>query len=158
MSLGAGPGRRTVVAADETPQKAFLRERFKAKCIERAQRSRERVVKGKRFAGSDTSSDGFDEMMDCVEDEDDDDDDVMQDEVCLSHFCLVLKFLFCSLENPTQLFRRIVQNTERIRKHSYRLSYNFEVGSSIDPNMEDVPGWEAELQGTYTVTPQILYH
>ena len=38
-------------------------------------------------------------------------------------------------------------NTSRKQKHSYRLSYAYEVGSSIDPDMEDVGKWEHELQG-----------
>lgn len=34
------------------------------------------------------------------------------------------------------------------RRHNFRLSYAQDVGSSIDPNMEDVVGWEHDLQGT----------
>jgi hypothetical protein len=60
----------------------LLRERFKARCLERAQKARERAVKGKRWDdGSDRSSDGFDEAMDCG-DEEDGDDMIMGDEVC----------------------------------------------------------------------------
>lgn len=43
-------------------------------------------------------------------------------------------------------------NTSRKQKHSYRLSYAYEVGSSVDPDIEDVGQWEDELQGTS------LYH
>lgn len=74
--------------------------------------------------------------MDC--DEDEDDESVMQDE----------------------LFRRIIANTTHKRNHSYRLSYSFDVGSSFDPDMEDVDRWESELQempnDSYSVTPEDL--
>lgn len=62
----------------EAPQKTFLREKFKARCLERAQKARERAIRGRRW--SDPSSDGFDDAMDC-EGEEEDDESVMQDEV-----------------------------------------------------------------------------
>jgi hypothetical protein len=68
----------------EDPQKAFLREKFKARCFERAARAREKAIRGKRYA-SEASSDGFDDAMDDDDDEEDD-DDIMQDEVRSSHF------------------------------------------------------------------------
>ncbi|EGO03338.1 hypothetical protein SERLA73DRAFT_174788 [Serpula lacrymans var. lacrymans S7.3] len=106
----------------EDPQRSFLRERFKVRCFERAQRQRERVVQGKRRS-SDASSDLLDEGgMDCEEEEED--DMVMQDE----------------------LFRRIMSNANHKRRHSYRLSYSHDVGSSFDPDMEDVSHWEDELR------------
>lgn len=71
----------------EDPQKAFLREKFKARCFERAARAREKAVKGKRYA-SEASSDGFDYAMD--DDDDEDDDDIMQDEVGFSYFYLLV--------------------------------------------------------------------
>jgi hypothetical protein len=40
-----------------------------------------------------------------------------------------------------------MDNTSRKRKHSYRLSYACEVGSSLDPDMEDIGQWEDELRG-----------
>ena len=33
------------------------------------------------------------------------------------------------------------------QQHSFRLSYQLEVGSSVDPDMEDISCWEHELQG-----------
>lgn len=78
----------------------------------------------------------FDSEMDC--DEDEDDESVMQDE----------------------LFRRIIANTAHKQNHSYRLSYSYDVGSSFDPDMEDVDRWECELQempnDSYSVTPEDL--
>ena len=33
------------------------------------------------------------------------------------------------------------------QQHNFRLSYQLEVGSSFDPDMEDISRWEHELQG-----------
>jgi hypothetical protein len=68
---------RTSNQTSEDPQKAFLRERFQARCREHAQKQRERVVNSRR--SSDKYSDVF---MDCDDDEEESDDVVMQDEVC----------------------------------------------------------------------------
>ena len=67
----------------EDPQKSFLREKFKARCLERAVRAREKAIRGKRYA-SNASSDYFDDAMD--DDEEEDDDDIMQDEVTFRSF------------------------------------------------------------------------
>jgi len=40
-----------------------------------------------------------------------------------------------------------MENTNRKQKHSYRVSYAVEVGSSFDPNIEDIDYWEQELAG-----------
>lgn len=67
--------------AVDDPQKTFLRERFKARCFERAVKAREAAVRKRRWSESEASSDGFD--IDCQDDDmEDDDDTVMQDEVC----------------------------------------------------------------------------
>ncbi|KAI0341448.1 hypothetical protein BDW22DRAFT_1359005 [Trametopsis cervina] len=108
---------------EETPGKTFLRERFKARCLERAARDRERKIAGKRRA-SDWSSDGPDEVMDW----EDEDEDVM-----------ILNDAF---------FSRIMASVRHQKQHSYRLSYAQEVGSSFDPDLEDVTTWEDELQET----------
>jgi len=110
---------RTSSQTSEEPQKAFLRERFQARCREHAQKLRQRAVDSRR--NSDRYSDVF---MDCDDDDDESDDVVMQDE----------------------LFRRIMQSTNHKKKHSYRVSYALEVGSSFDPDMEDPSSWESELQ------------
>jgi len=62
----------------ENPQKTFLRDRFKARCLERAQKQRHDKVQKQRTPSS--SDVFFDCEMDC--DEDEDDELVMQDEVC----------------------------------------------------------------------------
>ena len=59
-------------------QKLSLRNRFKARCFERAAKAREKAIKGKRYANQ-LSSDDF--CMDYVDEEDDDDEDIMQVEV-----------------------------------------------------------------------------
>ncbi|KAF8067940.1 hypothetical protein FPV67DRAFT_1494298, partial [Lyophyllum atratum] len=114
---GGGVG---VIPVAEDPQKAFLREKFKARCFERAARARAKAVRGKRYL-SEASSDGFEEAMD--DDDEEDDDAIMHDE----------------------LFRRIMENANRKDKHSFRVSYAHEVGSSFDPDMENVEEWEQDL-------------
>jgi len=104
----------------EAPQKTFLRERFRARCFERAARAKEKAVSVKRYA-SEASSDGFDEAMD--DEDEEDDDDIMQDE----------------------LFSRIMANASSKQRHSYRVSYAHDVGSSFDPDLEDIDEWEREL-------------
>jgi len=62
------------------PQKTFLRDRLKARCLERAVKARERAIRGRRYsARSEPSSD--DVEMD--EDEEEGDEDIMQDEVSI---------------------------------------------------------------------------
>ena len=43
-------------------------------------------------------------------------------------------------------------NATRKEHHSYRVSYAQEVGSSFDPDLEDVATWEQELAGMYVTT------
>ncbi|KIK90592.1 hypothetical protein PAXRUDRAFT_831567 [Paxillus rubicundulus Ve08.2h10] len=101
----------------EDPQKSFLRERFQARCRERAQKLRERAVSSRRSSGASS-----DEFMDC--DEEETEDAIMQDE----------------------LFRRIVQSANHKKQYAYRVSYSLEVGSSFDPDLEDASVWESELR------------
>ncbi|KAH9477567.1 hypothetical protein JR316_0009789 [Psilocybe cubensis] len=125
FSRTRGPSRRSASssAVDSDPQRTFLRDRLQARCLERATKARERAVSKTRQFGFGPSSD--DQAMDDGDDGEEDDDDIMQDE----------------------LFRRIVANANRREKHSYRLSYAQEVGSSFDPELEDISSWEAELSG-----------
>jgi len=68
-------------SADTDPQKVSLRDRFKARCLERAVRARAKAIRGKRYGDlQDPSSDDF--QMD--DDDSEDDEDIMQDEVCLT--------------------------------------------------------------------------
>jgi hypothetical protein len=124
----------------EAPQKTFLRERFRARCFERAARAREKAVSVKRYA-SEASSDGFDEAMD--DEDEEDDDDIMQDEVRFNHLPLLIFRVLFSL----QLFSRIMANASSKQRHSYRVSYAHDVGSSFDPDLEDIDEWERELDG-----------
>ena len=59
-------------------QKLSLRNRFKARCFERAAKAREKAIKGKRYA----NQLGSDDFMD-YDDDDEDEEDIMQDEVCV---------------------------------------------------------------------------
>ncbi|KAI0826530.1 hypothetical protein BC628DRAFT_237963 [Trametes gibbosa] len=131
---GSAAGSGSAVPTEEAPRKAFLRERLKARCIERAVRKRERAIqRGSRHLSSGGSSDGVDEMMD----EDEEDEDVMLND---------------------ELFRRIVESAKSKQRHAYRLSYAYDVGSSFDPDMEDPQSWEEDLgvPQTTSVSPDDL--
>jgi len=43
-----------------------------------------------------------------------------------------------------------MKSAQHRQRHSYRLSFQNEVGSSLDPNIEDIAEWERKLQGTVT--------
>lgn len=80
MFSGSSGGKGLDLLSGEGSQKSFLREKFKARCIERAVKARAKAVRGKRYTGtSEASSDGFDDAMD---EDDDEDEDILQDEVC----------------------------------------------------------------------------
>ncbi|KAK0500755.1 hypothetical protein EDD18DRAFT_1279956 [Armillaria luteobubalina] len=108
----------------EQSQKEFLRQRFQTRCFQRAAKARECAVKRKRHAHSD---DVFDDAMN-------DDKEETEDEI--------LKDVF---------FQRIVEHANRQTQHAYKLSYADEVGSSLDPDMEDLGAWEAELHDTISL-------
>ncbi|KAH6908811.1 hypothetical protein BKA70DRAFT_1103199 [Coprinopsis sp. MPI-PUGE-AT-0042] len=136
----------------EDPHRTLLRERFKQRCFERAAKARDRAVKAKRksegfsfdeamdgtsrgrsalgkadFKGKGRASrDGDSGMDEDADDSEEDDSSIMDDE----------------------LFRRIMADVNRRTLHSYRVSFQQEVGSSFDPDMEDVSRWEEDLQGT----------
>jgi hypothetical protein len=48
-------------------------------------------------------------------------------------------------------------NATRKEHHSYRVSYAQEVGSSFDPDLEDVATWEQELAGMYMLRPLLFF-
>jgi hypothetical protein len=82
----------------EDPLKSIMKQKFRARCLERAAKAREEQVRRRRYTSgypsSEPSSDGFDEAMD--DDDEDDDDAAMQGEVrpCLS-FCTRVKMVNC---------------------------------------------------------------
>ncbi|KAI0694197.1 hypothetical protein BC835DRAFT_1415451 [Cytidiella melzeri] len=122
--LSAPPPRlESSETAEEAPGKKFLRERFKARCLDRAVKDRERKISGKRRA-SDWSSDGPDEMMDWDDEDEDEDESMLND----------------------AFFSRIMASVKHQRQHSYRVSYAQDVGSSFDPDIEDLDQWEHELR------------
>ncbi|KAL4259621.1 hypothetical protein AB1N83_008218 [Pleurotus pulmonarius] len=122
-SGGSGGGSTSPLVEDA--HRDLIRERFKARCLQRAKEARNRAIKQKRYDYN--SSDGMagsdDTVMDEDEGEGEDDEDILQDE----------------------LFRRIMNNAARKFQHSYRVSYAQDVGSSFDPDMEDIAAWEQEL-------------
>ncbi|KAF7422700.1 hypothetical protein PC9H_010856 [Pleurotus ostreatus] len=122
-SGGSGGGIASPIVEDA--HRDMIRERFKARCLQRAKEARDRSIKQKRYEynSSDSIAGSDDTVMDEDEGDDDDDEDILQDE----------------------LFRRIMNNAARKSQHSYRVSYAQDVGSSFDPDMEDVAAWEQEL-------------
>ena len=90
---------------------------------------------------SEFSSDGPDDMMDFEGSEDE--DAILNDEVTTSaSFWHITASLVVF-----QLFGRIMTSVKRKQQHQYRLSYAQEVGSSFDPDFDDVTKWENELRG-----------
>lgn len=80
--LNFGQPSDSAASAGETPRTAVLRERLKARCIERARQDREEKLKRKRaLLSSEPSSEGFDETMDYEDEDDEDEDAVFNDEV-----------------------------------------------------------------------------
>ncbi|KAI0293938.1 hypothetical protein BC826DRAFT_1013370 [Russula brevipes] len=104
----------------ENPRSALLRYRLRQRCASRAQEARTKRVERERRRNG-LSSDGEDMSM---ESDEEDDDDVLNDE----------------------LFRRIIASVRHKQRHSYRLSFQNEVGSSLDPDMEDIAELERALQ------------
>ena len=86
---GGGYHYITTPSRSDSP-KLSLRNRFKARCFERAAKAREKAIKGKRYANHQRQlSSGDDFFMDDDDDDDDDDEedeDIMQDEVCVLCF------------------------------------------------------------------------
>ncbi|EMD30727.1 hypothetical protein CERSUDRAFT_120330 [Gelatoporia subvermispora B] len=105
----------------EAPRKAVLRERFRARCMERERRRSARM----------------DDDMEGEDVDDDEGEEMLNDE----------------------LMKRIMQSAQRKKAHRYRVEYQWEVGSSFDPDMEDVAEWEAHLgalEEQQIVTPEEL--
>jgi len=61
----------------DNPPKLSMREKFRARCIERAVKERKRAIAGKRYVDTEPSSDDY-QMND---DESEDEEDIMKDEV-----------------------------------------------------------------------------
>ncbi|KAH7878201.1 uncharacterized protein C8R40DRAFT_1222017 [Lentinula edodes] len=121
-------GSRTIGSPNTTgadSQKAMLRDRFKQRCLKRAERARAKAHASKRK--SSPNSDVFNVAMD--DDMEESDGDLMQDE----------------------LYQRIMINQSHKQRHAYLRSYYSEVGSSFDPDMEDAAEWEHELHGMFSL-------
>ena len=87
----------TSAPTEEPPRKAFLRERLQARCLERAQKKRERAIaQGRRHMSSEPSSDGLEDMMD---EDDEDEENMLNDEVrrsCRCHSCRAGRLTHCA--------------------------------------------------------------
>jgi len=111
-----------VPGESDNPHASLLRGRLKERCARRAQQARTKRVEMERRKSA-LSSDCEDVDMDS--DEENDEDMALNDE----------------------LFRRIIASASQKHRYSYRLSFQNEVGSSIDPDLEDIASWERSLQG-----------
>jgi hypothetical protein len=98
----------TTTATTTTPsrpdsQKLSLRNRFKARCFERAAKAREKAIKGKRYANQFGSSDDY--IMDDDDEDEDEDEDIMQDEVCvIIYFFNTVFFEDINIASETSFF------------------------------------------------------
>lgn len=85
----------------EDPIKSMMKQKFRARCLERAAKAREEQVRRRRYSSgypsSEPSSDGFDQAMD--EDDEEDEDAVVQDEVriLVPPCILVKKLIACAV-------------------------------------------------------------
>jgi hypothetical protein len=78
-------------ASEESTRTLLMRERFRARCVERAQRERERNVQRARFGDSSDVGSSDVEMED-----EEDDDCILSDEVCVSLLlCIKTNGLSC---------------------------------------------------------------
>jgi len=112
------------VAASPGDVENNLRDRLRQRCAHRAQRAHTKRVQRDRRRNGLSSSDG--EEMD-VESDDDEENEV-------------------ELGLNDELFHRIIDSAKHKHRYSYRLSFQNDVGSSIDPDMDDVAEWERNLQ------------
>jgi hypothetical protein len=136
----------TVPGESDNPHASLLRGRLKERCARRAQQARTKRVEMERRKSS-LSSDCEDVDMDS--DEENDEDAALNDEVCHGSSGFIL--YRASDTEIFQLFRRIIASASQKHRCSYRLSFQNEVGSSIDPDLEDIASWERSLQGTTAI-------
>ncbi|KAF5380723.1 hypothetical protein D9757_007097 [Collybiopsis confluens] len=107
-------------------QQAILKDRLKSRCVERAQKARRQAYVSKRRSDP---SHIFDDAMD-----DDEGDDAIESE----------------------LFARVVRHQAREERQEYRRSYYADMGTSFDPDLEDITAWEDELQTVMEEHSQVL--
>lgn len=101
------------------------------------------------------SSDGFEYDDDAEMEENGSQDaegDVLDDEVRVRLVHLDFPWAY----PMSQLFRRIMASARHKQHHNFCLSYQLEVGSSVDPDMEDISRWEHELEGLTPLTPSAV--
>ncbi|KAF5350796.1 hypothetical protein D9758_010356 [Tetrapyrgos nigripes] len=105
--------------ASQSETHAVLRDKFRFRCMERAERSRRKAVESKRRA-----RDGDDVFMDDGGDDEETDEQLMSDE----------------------FYRRIMTNTN-LQDRRKALKTFYDHCGSIDPDMEDAGEWEYHLNG-----------
>ena len=131
----------------EPTQKALLRDRLKAKCVERAKKDRTKTVK-RRAEGSASnsnvfaSSSDYDGSSDMEMDQDDGDDDDDEDDLVSWNILNTPHHVLTPI--PPQLFHRVVMADRRRQQHRAAYSFQEEVGSSYDPSIEEEAEWEKQ--------------
>lgn len=140
---------------EENPRTAFLKDRFKKRYFARATKAREKAVRErrKRIEGMENllDPDSEDEVAkarrrakakgkgrcsdDDMESDEEDEDDALND----------------------PLLGRFMALINRKEQHAYRQSYAREVGSSFDPDMEDVTRWEEEFTAAPAVSSREIF-
>lgn len=134
--------------SDSNPQKALWREQFRKKCADRAQRDREKHRNATRAKGS---AAGFgDSSEGDLDDFDLDDDEGVDDPVSVLSPCCLTSGGSCwtcvSDEGrffpSCQLYGLLAKEERRKFNYRQKVSYQYAVGSSIDPAMEDFDEYE----------------
>lgn len=128
----------TAASTPGQSQKESLRQRVQTRYLQFAAMARESAVKWKRHTGSDNV---FGDAVD--DDKEETEDKVLKDEVRRRLSLKTRKSLTASIVLPTH--RRACQPSDAA---CLQLSYANEVGSFLDPGMEDLGAWEDKLYGT----------
>ncbi|TEB31956.1 hypothetical protein FA13DRAFT_1732236 [Coprinellus micaceus] len=136
---------------EENPRTAFLKNKFKKHYFSCATKAREKAVRErrKRVEGMEHLLDVGNESKEwrrsakgkgrCSDDEMESDDEDEGDGEAMN--------------DP--LFSRFMELMNRKEQHAYRASYAREVGSSFDPDMDDVSRWEEEFTSAPSPFPSL---
>ncbi|KIO31926.1 hypothetical protein M407DRAFT_122155 [Tulasnella calospora MUT 4182] len=114
----------SLAPAPEPPVNGFLRDKIMAKCAERVAKDREKAKKRekRKYASSSSEAGSSDvEMSSDGEDEDDAKDEV-----------------------DDSLYLRLMADQNRRDRHNQMYLFERQVGSSFDPDIEDLAEWEED--------------
>jgi hypothetical protein len=137
------PARRP---STEAPQTAFLRERFRARCAERAVRARADAVAAKRYASSEPGS------SDVEMDEDSDEDAFLEDEV---RRCLRDASLYAEQADSSSAGSWRAATENAYTTTSCRMSRRSEAVSI--PTWRTLPGGKLSSVRSFTLSPFVSF-